>query len=30
MLHMAGKWELVFEVRAKDSVERVAQVIRLE
>jgi hypothetical protein len=30
MLHMAGKWELVFEVRAKDSVERVAQVIQLE
>jgi len=30
MLHMAGKWELVFEVRAKDSVERVVQVIRLE
>jgi YtkA-like protein len=30
MLHMAGKWELVFELRAKDSVERVAQVIRLE
>jgi hypothetical protein len=30
MLHMAGKWELVFEVRAKDKVERVAQIIRLE
>jgi hypothetical protein len=30
MLHMAGKWELVFEVRAKDSVERVVQSIRLE
>jgi len=30
MLHMAGKWELVFEVRAKDSVERLAQAIRLE
>ena len=30
MLHMAGKWELVFEVRAKDAVERVAQVISLE
>lgn len=30
MLHMAGKWELVFEVRAQDAVERVAQVIRLE
>jgi len=30
MLHMAGKWELVFEVRAKDSVERIAQVLSLE
>jgi YtkA-like len=30
MFHMAGKWELVFEVRAKDSVERVVQSIRLE
>jgi hypothetical protein len=30
MLHMAGKWELIFEARAKDSVERVAQTIRLE
>jgi len=30
MLHMAGKWELVFEVRAKDAVERVVQTIRLE
>jgi hypothetical protein len=30
MLHMAGKWELVFEVRAKESVERVVQTIRLE
>lgn len=30
MLHMAGKWELVFEVRRKDSVERVVQAIRLE
>ena len=30
MLHMAGKWELVFEVRAKDKVERVAQIIQLE
>ena len=30
MLHMAGKWELVFEVRAKDAVERAVQVIRLE
>jgi hypothetical protein len=30
MLHMAGKWELVFEVRTKDSVERIAQVVVLE
>ena len=30
MLHMAGKWELVFELRSKDSVERAVQVIRLE
>jgi hypothetical protein len=30
MLHMAGKWELVFEVRDKDSVERVVHVVRLE
>jgi hypothetical protein len=30
MLHMAGKWELVFEVLAKESVERVVQTIRLE
>jgi hypothetical protein len=30
MLHMAGKWELVFEARAGDSVERIAQTIRLE
>jgi hypothetical protein len=30
MLHMAGKWELVFEVRAKDSVERAVQVLSLE
>ena len=30
MLHMAGKWELVFELRAKDAVERVVQTIRLE
>jgi YtkA-like protein len=30
MLHMAGNWELVFELRSKDSVERVVQVIRLE
>jgi hypothetical protein len=30
MLHMAGKWELVFEVRAKDFVERAVQIIRLE
>ena len=30
MLHMAGKWELAFEVRAKDAVERVVQVLSLE
>ena len=30
MLHMAGTWELVFELRTKDSVERVVQVISLE
>jgi len=30
MLHMAGKWELVFEVRAKDAVERAVQVLSLE
>jgi YtkA-like protein len=30
MLHMAGKWELVFEVRAMDTVERVVQSITLE
>jgi hypothetical protein len=30
MLHMAGKWELVFEMRARDSVERAVQVVRLE
>lgn len=30
MLHMAGKWELVFEVRARDSVERAAQTLSLE
>ena len=30
MLHMAGKWELVFELRAKDSVEQAVQTIRLE
>ena len=30
MFHMAGKWELVFEMRSKDSVERVTQIVRLE
>jgi hypothetical protein len=30
MLHMAGKWDLSFEVRSKESVERVVQSIRLE
>jgi hypothetical protein len=30
MFHMAGKWELVFEVRSGDSTERVAQSIQLQ
>jgi len=30
MLHMAGKWELVFELRGKDSVQRLTQTVRLE
>jgi hypothetical protein len=30
MLHMAGKWELVFELRTKDSVQRVTQTLVLE
>ena len=30
MLHMAGKWELVFEARSKDKVERIVQSLRLE
>jgi hypothetical protein len=30
MLHMAGKWELVFELRDKDSVQRVTQTLLLE
>jgi YtkA-like protein len=30
MLHMAGRWELVFDVRSGDSVERLTQSIRLE
>jgi len=30
MLHMAGRWELVFEVRSAGKTERVAQSIRLE
>ena len=30
MLHMAGRWELVFEVRAGGKTERVAQSLKLE
>jgi hypothetical protein len=30
MLHMPGRWELVFEVRAGDSSERIAQSVRLQ
>ena len=30
MLHMAGHWELVFEVRSGGKTERIAQSIRLE
>jgi hypothetical protein len=30
MLHMAGRWELSFELRSKGSTERVAQSITLE
>jgi len=30
MLHMAGRWELVFEVRAGGATERIAQNIRLQ
>ena len=30
MFHMAGRWELVFEVRSKGATERVAQSLRLE
>jgi hypothetical protein len=30
MLHMAGRWELVFEVRSAGKTERLAQSLRLE
>ena len=30
MFHMAGKWELVFELRSGGRTERIAQSIRLE
>jgi hypothetical protein len=30
MLHMGGRWELVFEVRAGGTTERIAQSLRLE
>jgi hypothetical protein len=30
MFHMAGRWELVFEVRAGGATERLAQSLRLE
>jgi hypothetical protein len=30
MFHMAGRWELVFEVRAGGKTERVAQSLKLE
>lgn len=30
MLHMAGRWELVFEVRSAGRTERLAQSLRLE
>jgi hypothetical protein len=30
MFHMAGKWELVFELRSGGRTERIAQPIRLE
>jgi hypothetical protein len=30
MFHMAGRWELVFEVRAGGGTERLAQSLRLE
>lgn len=30
MLHMAGRWELVFEMRSGGTSERVAQSIRIE
>lgn len=30
MFHMAGKWELMFEMRSRNSVERLTQTVRLE
>jgi len=30
MFHMAGRWELVFEVRSKGGTERLAQSLKLE
>jgi hypothetical protein len=30
MFHMAGRWELVFEVRAGGATERLSQSLRLE
>jgi hypothetical protein len=30
MLHMAGRWELVFEVRSGSKTERLAAEVRLE
>jgi hypothetical protein len=30
MFHMAGRWELVFEVRSGGATERIAQSLRLE
>jgi hypothetical protein len=30
MLHMAGRWELIFEVRSAGKTERLAQSLRLE
>jgi len=30
MFHMAGRWELVFEVRAGNATERLAQSLKLE
>jgi hypothetical protein len=30
MLHMAGRWELVFEIRSTGRTERLAHDLRLE